>query len=103
MNNTQKFYSRNTLFNAIVGFSFFLSASLVADELNIPQNQAAYQNLPKTGQTKNYVSDKFGSPSSQSGPVGEPPISFWDYPLFTVYFEYDRVIHTVNKERSQIR
>ena len=27
--------------------------------------------------------------------VGQPPITRWDYPGFSVYFEHDRVLHTV--------
>lgn len=41
------------------------------------------------------VRARWGEPQSVRGPVGEPPISQWRYPGFTVYFERDRVIHTV--------
>ena len=27
--------------------------------------------------------------------LGNPPITRWDYPQFSVYFENDRVLHTV--------
>ena len=27
--------------------------------------------------------------------VGQPPITRWDYPHFSVFFEKDRVIHAV--------
>jgi len=27
--------------------------------------------------------------------VGKPPITRWDYPSFSVFFEHDRVIHAV--------
>jgi hypothetical protein len=27
--------------------------------------------------------------------VGDPPISRWVYDHFTVYFEYDKVLHSV--------
>jgi hypothetical protein len=34
---------------------------------------------------------------SKNSSVGEPPISSWEYEPFVVYFEYDRVIHSVAK------
>jgi len=52
---------------------------------------------PKRGMTKERVAAEFGEPSSRAAPVGEPPISRWDYPGFAVFFEYDRVIHAVSK------
>ena len=41
------------------------------------------------------VQAKIGPPSSTSGPVGDPPITVWYYPKFNVYFEYDKVLHSV--------
>ena len=41
------------------------------------------------------VERRFGTPESVRGPVGEPPITRWQYPRFEVVFEDDRVIHTV--------
>ena len=31
--------------------------------------------------------------------VGDPPITTWEYTDFLVYFEYDRVIHSVSKRQ----
>ena len=45
------------------------------------------------------VEMKFGSPESRFAPVGDPPISRWSYPAFMVYFEHNRVIHTVVRRR----
>jgi len=39
---------------------------------------------------------EFGEPNSRKGPVGDPPITVWDYGNFKVYFEYDTVLHTVD-------
>ena len=50
---------------------------------------------PHRGMTMVAVEAKFGSPESAAAPVGEPPITRWHYPQFTVYFEHNRVIHTV--------
>ena len=52
---------------------------------------------PTRGMTQARVEADFGSPSSKGAPVGEPPISRWDYPKFVVFFEYDRVVHAVTK------
>jgi hypothetical protein len=45
------------------------------------------------------VKEVFGEPQKRTPAVGEPPITRWIYKDFTVYFEYDRVIHAV-KHRS---
>jgi len=50
---------------------------------------------PTRGMTQARVEQNFGEPSSRRGAVGEPPISRWEYPGFTVYFEHQFVIHTV--------
>ncbi len=52
---------------------------------------------PMRGTTQAQVESKFGSPVNKKAAVGDPPISSWDYQDFTVYFEYDRVIHAVLK------
>jgi hypothetical protein len=41
------------------------------------------------------VQGRFGEPSNRHATVGNPPITRWDYPQFSVYFEHDRVLHTV--------
>ena len=43
------------------------------------------------------VERKFGAPLSKKGAVGDPPIASWEYEDFTVFFEYDRVLHSVEK------
>ena len=54
--------------------------------------------LPGKGMTKDSVEERFGSPADKIEAVGEPPISRWLYGSFTVYFEYDHVIHAVNNK-----
>jgi hypothetical protein len=41
------------------------------------------------------VERKFGAPVTRHPTVGAPPITRWDYPSFSVFFEGDRVIHAV--------
>ena len=50
---------------------------------------------PNRGATMKAVEDKFGQPSERHATVGQPPITRWDYPHFSVFFEKDRVIHAV--------
>jgi hypothetical protein len=50
---------------------------------------------PTRGMTMTRVESKFGAPSNRVAPVGQPPITRWEYPGFIVYFENQHVIHTV--------
>ncbi len=50
---------------------------------------------PRGGETMSQVEARFGKPKAVKGPVGDPPITRWDYPKFSVFFEHDRVIHSV--------
>jgi hypothetical protein len=69
---------------------------LHADVLLIEQvRQAGRMNVPENGQTQADVEARFGAPASKSNPVGQPPITRWDYEHWNVYFEYDRVLFTV--------
>ena len=55
---------------------------------------------PTRGMTAASVESKFGVPQAKVAPVGDPPISRWEYQDFVVFFEYDRVIHAVVKRRK---
>jgi len=50
--------------------------------------------------TSTAVETRFGAPLKKTTPVGKPPISSWEYPYYNVYFESDRVIHSVLKPFS---
>jgi hypothetical protein len=50
---------------------------------------------PARGMTMHGVEAKFGTPQDKHAAVGNPPITRWDYPQFTVYFEHEYVIHAV--------
>lgn len=52
---------------------------------------------PKRGSTMAEVKAAIGPPQSTSGPVGDPPITVWHYPNFNVYFEYNKVLHSVEQ------
>jgi outer membrane protein assembly factor BamE (lipoprotein component of BamABCDE complex) len=69
-----------------------------ADEVHIPVGQQGQQQSterPKAGLSKAQVKSLLGEPKNAQEAVGNPPISSWTYENFTVYFEYDRVIHSV--------
>ncbi len=50
---------------------------------------------PTRGMSMRGVEERFGAPEARSAAVGQPPITRWDYPGFSVYFEHDRVLHAV--------
>jgi hypothetical protein len=72
----------------------------LAEDLRMPVgNQAdrSQQSMPRTGMTQASVRASWGQPESVEGPVGQPPVSQWHYGKFVVYFESDKVIHSVLK------
>ena len=59
---------------------------------------------PKPGMSMTAVESSYGAPSQRHAAVGgavvqQPPITRWDYPSFSVYFENDRVIHAVARRQ----
>jgi hypothetical protein len=88
---------RKTLL-ALCGVAFGLGlAPAYAETLQMTdappaQAQAA---TPGRGMSMAQVEAHYGSPSEKVAAVGDPPISRWVYPNFTVYFERHHVIHAV--------
>ncbi len=70
-----------------------------AETIKVPVGQqgSLYQSesRPARGTTMSEVEAQFGAPVRKYPAVGQPPITRWVYDHFTVYFENDRVIHTV--------
>ncbi len=58
-------------------------------------NPAASGGQPNRGSTMAAVQGRFGEPTQRHATIGNPPITRWDYPQFSVYFEHDRVLHAV--------
>ena len=56
---------------------------------------------PRRGLSQADVRQQYGEPASIKGPIGEPPITRWDYNGFSVYFEYQTVLHTVHTSTHQ--
>jgi hypothetical protein len=57
--------------------------------------QAAGVERPVRGQSMAAVESLYGAPQQVKGPVGQPPITQWVYPGFTVSFEGQTVVHAV--------
>ena len=85
---------------SLLSLSLFAAQSVFAEEIRIPLGQQGGVSsiaTPASGTSEEQVLLSFGAPSGKSAPVGDPPIARWEYAKFVVYFEYDRVIHTVLK------
>jgi hypothetical protein len=65
---------------------------VVDGHVQIQQSSVSH---PQRGTTMHEVEAKFGTPQKQYPAVGKPPITRWDYPAFSVYFEFNRVVHSV--------
>jgi hypothetical protein len=77
--------------------SQILAISLLAG-LSPVQTGLAQSQLPERGLDKSTVETRLGAPQRVEGPVGEPPITKWIYADFIVVFEYDHVVHTVQRK-----
>ena len=70
---------------------------VVNDAVQVRESQLE---RPKRGLTMNEVEKHFGAPATRHPTVGgaspqQPPITRWDYNGFSVFFERDRVVHSV--------
>ena len=69
---------------------------VVDDQVQLRESQV---DRPKRGSTMGEVEKRFGAPVTRHPTVGgaphQPPITRWDYNGFSVFFERDRVIHSV--------
>jgi hypothetical protein len=83
-----------TLFALVFGFVGLAGAQTLDMDGTKPALESAG---PTRGMTQASVESEFGKPVSRDAAVGEPPISRWEYQGFIVFFEYDRVIHSVKK------
>jgi hypothetical protein len=83
----------------IAALGGLLSAGAASAETVVVDDHVAVRDSavprPERGATMASVERKFGDPVSKHPTVGAPPITRWDYPSFSVFFERDRVIHAV--------
>ena len=63
--------------------------------MDSPPNSPAGLIRPHRGMPMQDVKARFGEPVEIYNRVGEPPITRWVYPGYTVFFEFDRTITTV--------
>lgn len=88
---------------AITVAAFGFAGSAWSEEVALPSGAATDTaapapppvNPPARGITMNKVEAQFGAPTERHAAVGNPPITRWDYPGFSVFFEYNHVIHSV--------
>ena len=79
-----------------------------ADTLLIERTQAAsHANLPRRGASMASVEAAYGAPATKHAPIGggsnrTPPITRWDYPTFSVYFENSHVVNAVLTKASEL-
>jgi hypothetical protein len=74
----------------------------LADTVQMPSSDAAAApaSLPRKGTTMHVVLKQYGEPKLKHAPVGgdtpkHPPITRWDYPGFSVFFERNHVVDAV--------
>ena len=81
--------------------SALLAVTATADTLDMrgTENAARFEGpgKPTRGMTQARVESRYGQPNSRRAPVGDPPITRWEYDGFVVFFEYDKVIHAVSR------
>lgn len=71
---------------------------IVVEEYTPPAASAPSQPdrpVPTRGMDMDNVRNVFGEPQEEHAPVGDPPITRWDYDGYSVFFEYDKVLHSV--------
>jgi hypothetical protein len=78
----------------IAAFGGALHAEIIAvgDGVSVRETNVEH---PGRGMSMKAVEAKFGAPQERHAAVGKPPITRWDYPAFSVFFEYERVIDAV--------
>jgi hypothetical protein len=79
-----------------------LADTLLIDGIDVDKQSVDAR--PKPGMSMTAVESTYGAPSQRHAAVGgavaqQPPITRWDYPSFSVYFENDRVIHAVARRQ----
>ena len=79
--------------------AFLLGTPAVADILKIGEGDPQVverDDRPARGMSQMQVVDSFGEPQLKVPAVGDPPISRWDYSNYSVYFEGNYVLHSVD-------
>ena len=77
---------------ALAAFTARAETVVVNDKVTVQDSNVE---RPHRGMKMQQVESKFGEPTKRHATVGKPPITRWDYPQFSVFFEGYRVIHAV--------
>ena len=78
------------------------SSRTTGDVLLIDSIQSAPTiQTPRNGVNMASVRQQYGDPISEGAAIGDPPITRWEYKGFSVYFEYDLVLHSVIHRPNQ--
>ena len=87
---------KGALLSALLALS--LTGLAQADTLLIEKVRAGDMSgvqRPPRGMSMADVETYYGSPERRYQAVGDPPITRWDYPALSVYFDGDKVVHSV--------
>ncbi|UUY06871.1 phosphodiesterase [Pseudomonas sp. J452] len=84
-------------------FAFSLALPAAAETIEIPLGQQGQSTIeqPQRGQSQRAVLERFGLADEEHAPIGQPPITRWDYREFSVYFEYDHVVNSVTHHQPR--
>jgi hypothetical protein len=88
---------RQILFGSLL-LAVLASGSTLAETLVVNDQVMVREtsvDRPARGSTQAAVEAHYGTPTERHATVGQPPITRWDYPGFSVFFEGNRVIHAV--------
>ncbi len=80
-----------------------VEVEVVTETITLPLSEKTINkrgDLPKRGASEQSVAQQYGEPDESFPARGNPPISRWVYPEFTVYFESGWVIHSVLKPKQ---
>ena len=91
-------FAQSLLLSSVLSLSLAGPAYSQAESTSVdhmPPNTPEGVIRPTAGMSMEKVIQEFGEPDSRVDPVGEPPISRWEYGNYTVYFEHQYVIHSV--------
>lgn len=91
-------FAQSLLLSSVLSFSLAGPAYCQTESTSVdhmPPNTTEGVLRPAAGMSMEKVIQQFGEPDSRVDPVGEPPISRWEYGNYTVYFEHQYVIYSV--------
>jgi hypothetical protein len=97
---------RTTLGKLVWGTAFWavLSVATAGDILLIEKvEERQSRDLPGNGLSMSQVESRYGSPVEKRSAVGDPPITRWIYPDYSVFFEHDLVIESVVRHSAVVR